>query len=354
MGQYPLEQVNSAPQVRTQSLWKAFSSLVETDFITGWRDDRRLPLLRYLLSGRLGKVKAIYLEAATSTSSETDLLFLLIAKCLRIPIGIYIRDGFPLFQMTDTLSFKHRLLIKAWHVSIWAYFRLADALFFPSQGLAEAFGLTPERYQLLPPGLRDLASDQQVPAPRRLLYAGGVSNYVYQGIFRLFEALDRLQPDFPDLQLLLVCRKHEVESLSAWRDRSWLRILHLDAEGLASLRDEVELAVLPLNRTPYADLAMPVKLLDYLSMGKPVLASDAPTIKAFIENHDVGLAVACSADDFETALRYCFSHPEQLEHWAARARALAHEGHRWEDRAAQVLGALLGPNWRETLPQADS
>jgi hypothetical protein len=209
LGQYPLDQLNSAPKVRTYNLYHATKELVDTDFITGTRSSRRWPLLKYLFSGKLFKVNAVYLESATSTSSVTDIIFLIIAKIVGKPIGIYIRDAYPLFGLTGKSSLKTKLLEAGWHTSILFYKLLANILFFPTESLAKVFN--PVKYDMLPPGGTTASYREFNGAEKGILYSGGVSERY--GTTQLLEAVEILAEKHKDIRLFFVCRKEETKSL---------------------------------------------------------------------------------------------------------------------------------------------
>src|SRR3990167_8260368 len=199
LGQYPLDKLDAAPKIRTYYLWKALENLAEVTFITGTRQSRRWPLLKLILAGNLKRFDAVYLEAATSTSMETDLLLLVLLKLAGIPIGIYIRDAYPLFGLTLVRNPKEWLLNKAWFISQWAYQRLADILFFPTQSLAECFDFPSKA--LLPPAARmGLVSEPFLGPFDTLLYAGHLSDE--NGWPLLKSAMELIHAKNPKIKLL--------------------------------------------------------------------------------------------------------------------------------------------------------
>jgi len=340
LGQYPLEALTSAPKVRTFMLHQALQELAEVDFITGTRRSRRWPLLKYLLSGRLFRVQAVYLEAATSTSMEVDILLLLIARIWRIPMGIFIRDAHPLFQMIDSRPWKHKLLILGWHLSIWCYKKLAQTLYYPSASFASLFSGGPQQHVVLPPGGRQLAFEPLPHSGRRyILYAGGLTG-IYGGVSQALQAVKELSPAHPELRFLCVCRPEEAVTLQAWKHEPWLEIQHLDTEGILAYQSQIYLSVICLQQDPYSDLALPLKLFDYLALGKPVLATPCHEMQQFIEAHQVGLIAQTSAD-FKLQIQRLLDDETLANEMGQRATELIHNAHSWSHRAQTILDTLL-------------
>lgn len=340
LGQYDLTHLDSAPKVRTAALYRALTQIAQVDFISAYRAQRRPQLWKYLLAGHLKEVDAIYLEAATSTSMEVDFLLLFLARLLKKPIGIFIRDAHPLFGMIKRNSIKNRLLILSWHISIWLYQRLASVLYFPSERFSKLFAKQEHKACILPPGGNKLPFIPLNPQSRTLLYVGGLGA-IYSGIFELFAALNDLYQTEPKLKLICVCRPKELDFIQDWLNAPWLDVRHLESAEIPALRSEVLAAVVPLGPGAYADLALPVKLFDYLALGRPILASNHLSIREFVQHHQVGLISESQHEDFKQALEHLFTNPQEAKNWAQNAYETIHQEHSWEHRAQTILQTLL-------------
>ena len=340
LGQYELEHIDSAPKVRTYALFQELTKISRLTFITGYRSSRRWPLLRFLCSGKLSEIDAVYLEAATSTSMEVDFLILILARLMNKPVGIFIRDAFPMFNIIEKSSLKHRCLIILWRLSLWMYQNLATVLYYPSERFSQLFTNKKQKSIVLPPGGRQIPMIPLDKTSKTLLYVGGLGP-VYAGIIELFKAIDRVFSYEPKIRLICVCRKKELESIQEWLQRPWLDIRHLQTHEIPQLRDEVLATVISLNPSAYADLALPVKIFDYLSFGRPILASNSLSIAEFIKTHQVGMISECNGEAFKEAIDYLFSEPDILDSWAKNAIEQIQKAHSWEHRAEEILKTLL-------------
>lgn len=339
LGQYPLDNINSAPKVRTYNFYQNFKDLVDTDFITGTRRSRRLPLLKYIFSGKLFKVDFIYLESATSTSMETDILLLLIAKFFRIPIGIYIRDAFPIFNLIEQNTIKNKLMVIGWYISIWVYKLMASRLFFPTDSLAKAFRNI-KKYKLLPPGGISRSYEDIIPEHKGILYSGGLSP-IYD-INLLIKSIEKVYRKHNTMKLYFICRENEInqEIKNLIFDKPWIEIKHYNIDEIYELRNKIYLSIIPLAALPYGDVAIPVKLFDYMSLGRPIIATDRKETTIFFEENIVGLICKTNFEDMANKIEYLFDNYDLAVKLGKNAYNVLNEKHLWKHRAEEVIRIL--------------
>ena len=65
----------------------------------------------------------------------------------------------------------------------------------------------------------------------------------------------------------------------------------LDKEELAKYLISADALVLPMKRCPYPDASFPIKLLDYLSCGKPILCCANGYIGELLTRYRAGLVI---------------------------------------------------------------
>ena len=331
LGQYPLDKLDAAPKIRTHYLWLALQNYAEVTFITGTRQSRRWPLLKLILAGNLKRFDAVYLEAATSTSMETDLLLLSLLKVAKVPIGIYIRDAYPLFGLTLVRNPKEWLLNKTWFISQWAYQRLADILFFPTQSLADCFDFKAK--ELLPPATRMGLVSEVFPGPfDTLLYAGHLSDE--NGWPLLKAAMELIHTKNPQIRLLALTPTVTSEQYP------WLDIRRGVLEDILADLPRIAAALIPRPQTDYNHLAIPVKLMDYLSLGLPIVSTDCKEMAMLINGHDLGWIVSFVPEDFALACLDIFDDIEKRTTFSQQSVQFI-QVNRWEDRAEVILNTLL-------------
>ena len=97
-----------------------------------------------------------------------------------------------------------------------------------------------------------------------------------------------------------------------------------------------DVAILPWRKSPWTEAANPIKLKEYLALGKPVVSTSA---FSEIEKYLDLICVADTPEEFSRniANAVCDNSPEQI---AARRKRVEHTS--WDSKAEEVLAAVLG------------
>jgi glycosyltransferase involved in cell wall biosynthesis len=118
------------------------------------------------------------------------------------------------------------------------------------------------------------------------------------------------------------------------------------AEGseIDALLPRVRASVTPRRRSPYNDLAVPIKVLDYLGFGRPLLVTDTHETSAIVREADCGIIVPDTVDALRGGIVAVMDAPiSRISAWGAAARAYA-ERNSWERRAARIVDLLTTPS----------
>ena len=109
----------------------------------------------------------------------------------------------------------------------------------------------------------------------------------------LLEAIRLANRRKPLVSLTVVCRKDEYERqpLAVKEELAALqvRVEHVSGEALDRLYAEMDFAFIPRRRSEYNDFSVPVKLVDYLSSGLPIVATACSAQKRLIEADGYGV-----------------------------------------------------------------
>jgi hypothetical protein len=337
---YPLDRGRWGPTVRIGHLRDELERLVDLDVVTGYRWDRRRALARYAVSGRLRGLDGIYVESSSFLPAEVDLAFLGLARALGIPVLTFVRDAYQLFpDEYPPGSLRQRVGATAFRTVLRALGAVSTQLAFPTRGLARVVLGDAADAALLPPGAPHPADVPRRPDACRLLYVGD-ARLPGHGAGRLVEAVARARDRGATVELTLVCRAGQ-EPPAPRPD--WMRIERAEGDAIHALLPDVVACVIPRPRSPYNDLALPVKLFEYLAYARPLLVTDCPEQAAVVRDAGAGLVVgdAVSALADGIALLATAS-ADQLDDWSARARAAALEA-TWRSRAEQIVGLLAQP-----------
>jgi glycosyltransferase involved in cell wall biosynthesis len=110
------------------------------------------------------------------------------------------------------------------------------------------------------------------------------------------------------------------------------------AEALADVR----VCVIPFRIGPYTNLAVPLKLFDYLGYGKPIVATECTETARILAPTEAGILVTDTSAALADAIVRVLTDDDLANRLAHRARALAQApGMSWDARAQTVLTSLL-------------
>jgi glycosyltransferase involved in cell wall biosynthesis len=334
---YPLDAGLWGPTVRITHLRDQLARLVDLDVIDGYRSGRRPRLWRYALSGRMRRLDGIYVESSTFLPAESDVAFLGLARALGISVVTYVRDAYqldPEYYPRDTL--KRRVGAAAFRPAMRALRAVSSRMAFPTAGLAAAVMGSDAGAVLLPPGAPPPVDVRRLPDARRILYVGDARLPVH-GADRLITAIEMARGAGADVELDVVTRPGQDPGPP---HPPWLRVHRAEGPAIHALLPNVVATVIPRPRSRYNDLALPIKLFDYLSYGRPVLATNCAEQARVVTDAGAGLVMgddpAAIADGI---VRLAAASPEQVARWSAHATAAALAAS-WEDRARRIVDVL--------------
>jgi glycosyltransferase involved in cell wall biosynthesis len=228
---------------------------------------------------------------------------------------VHARDGDTRFPLLANL----RGIVSAWLLYKWILPR-CDHAFVQSARMKQdisAHGIAPESLTPVPMGI-DL-QDMPPPAPRA--QAGGAADTVlgYLGalnadrrIDMLIDMLAELRRGNHPVRLLLVGDAYEPADREALQQRA--RNLGIESyleitgnlprlEALARMRT-VDIALSPYFPTPMFLSTSPTKLVEYLALGLPVVASQHPEQRAILSESGAGICAPWGARHFARSVRW--------------------------------------------------
>lgn len=335
LGMFDLTRLKAAMAVRIHNLHLALQPLTPTLLLSGSRKTRSQAVRQFLRQGGLSQARAIYVEASTSAANPSDLWFLWQAHRAGIPIVIFIPDGYQLFpEIFPRVGLKVKLLDWGWQISLRLYQRTADCLLFPSQGLADCFPNRPFT-ALLPPG--GLASRPQSPItwhPPTISYMGGTS-YRY-GSDLLLEAMAQVVTVYPEARCLFISHESSYLDSHPHRRAPWLTVTQADFTQLPEMMAQTSVTVIPLRQNRYNNLAVPVKLFDYISFGRPVVATAGQETAHWIERLGCGLLCQDNAQELAQGIIHLLQNRSQAEAMGQAGYNAVQNEHSWPHRAAAL------------------
>jgi glycosyltransferase involved in cell wall biosynthesis len=235
----------------------------------------------------------------------------------------------------------------------------ADAVVVPSPVIAAALerrGVATDRIQVIPNGA-DLPPPTPRPADapaRYLLYFGALQPW--QGLDTALRALARLT-DLEDLELVVCASVHRRKAKPYRKVAARLGVdervrwqFALSGDELAPWREHAVASLAPLRDCSrnVAQGCAPLKVLESMASGVPVLASDLPVVRDLVDDGEQGLLVAPDRPgELARAVRTLLDFPERATTMGAAGRARVSERFSWEASVAALgdLYASLERGW---------
>jgi glycosyltransferase involved in cell wall biosynthesis len=97
------------------------------------------------------------------------------------------------------------------------------------------------------------------------------------------------------------------------------------------------LAISPLRVNPYNDLAMPVKLFDYMSFGRPLVVTTCHDTAALVNELEAGLVVEDTVDSLAQGIIRLLEAPGLAARLGRNGYQAIQTAHSWPHRAAWLL-----------------
>lgn len=175
-----------------------------------------------------------------------------------------------------------------------------------------------------------------------LFYHGNVQPN--RGLVELVEAMDLLR-DLPDVRLLIVGGGHEWSRLEKLvQEKSLVQVIlkpgvpYNQIPGWIACAD---LCVVPLPDHPWWRVSSPLKLMEYLAMGKPVLLTDMQAHRAVIPADEDAFYVAqCHPQDFAAGVRRSLKERHRFAELSEKGRRKAIAELTWQKQALILKGYL--------------
>jgi len=346
----------SASGLRPQRMLQAFKHLgYEVDLVAGYSAERKRCISTVKKNIKQGKIYSfVYSESSTMPTVLTDphhlplhpmmdWFFLRFCKKNNIPVGLFYRDIYWLFESygKELSPIKKAVAKSAYWFDLWVYQQTLSKLYLPSKEMGSYVPkVNAAIFEALPPGHTSpeancLKSPGDQSSPLELFYVGGMSSH-YQ-LHVLFEAVC----ESPQVNLTVCTREAEWENVREEYPvlSQNIRIIHK-----AGVEMEVELqssgvAVLFVKPQEYWEFASPVKLYEYLGFSKPILASEGTLAGQFVDENHVGWTIPYEKISVIKLLKQLASDPSLISDKQEYLEKVAPQ-HSWQARAQQVIKDL--------------
>jgi glycosyltransferase involved in cell wall biosynthesis len=262
----------------------------------------------------------------------------IVARTERDYVTVYEVNGLPSIELPFLYPLIPPALLERIQELEQRCLEAADVIITPSRITRQRL---PERAIVVPNGADLRAPSPPPPATNYLLYFGALQPW--QGVDTALRALARL----PHELSLVICASVHARRAKPYRKLAeHLGIEHrvewhfaLAEDELAAYREHALLSLAPLKDCSRNALqgCAPLKILESMAAGVPVVASNLPAVRELIEDGTHGKLVAPDRPgELARAIRVLLDHPERRAAMGGAARSRIEQRFTWEASVAQL------------------
>lgn len=351
---YSFATMENAPKVRAYNMYNALKLVAEPVFVMGnplgiinllkenisgiplpKLQSRLIPELEFIIKKH--SIDYVYIESLAASLYSFDYFFLNYIKKKGIPIFPFIRDLYWKYKGTLQESWRQKIWFKHCDKELTWYQDNATGLLFPSQEMADTIDFN-NKYILPPAGDPSRCLNQTLPNNQNITFIGGIS--IKTGVDILANAMNYVVKEFPNSRCNIVGtgnsemikRLKGFDFLDFFPDKNYFDIPEILAQSY--------LTVIPHPSIPHNDFAIPVKLFDYMSSGRPVVSTDCPSMAHFIKENDIGIITTDNPKDLAKGIIYLLDNPNVAQKYGNNALCAIKEKHSWQHRARTLINIM--------------
>ncbi|MDH5716666.1 MAG: glycosyltransferase [Spirochaetia bacterium] len=343
----------SASQIRPQKMIEAFRDIgYDLKIVMGKAADRKKTINEIKKEIKMGKkYEFLYSESSTMPTLLTEwhhlplhpfLDFSLFKLCKKnkIPVGLFYRDIYWMFDQykKDVSLLKRMISILFYRYDLKKYRKFVNILFFPSNKMFKYIKNYPiSRMYELPPGvIKDKFFYKKIKKNNiKLLYVGGIG-----GLYDISKILIAVST-MKNIKLYVCTRKMEWE-VYKHKYRNYLcnvEIFHISGKELDNLYKKSDIALACFDEVEYRNFAMPMKLFEYLSYGKPIIASKNTAVGDFVKKYKIGWCIPYKENSIKKVLENILSKPTLITNYRNNSKKIIVDN-TWISRAERVSQVL--------------
>ena len=348
---YSIDRMDNAPKIRAYNMYHALESIAEVTLISSpvldygihkfigskiKRWDILFSIYKRMLSEMIHLIKKneidyVYIEAFASSLHGFDYIFLNMLVKREIKIFPFLRDLFWLYPEglnRDTRSDKYCQREYNW------YLKNATALLYPTKIMADTVDF-PEKYALPPAGDPSRCLNPEIPDNKNMTFVGGI--YPKMGINLLVEAMGIVVEDHPDAHCTIVGHGDE-KIINRWKNKNYVTFMtDKTYKDIPHILSETYATVLPWLIIPHNDITVPLKLFDYMSSGRPIVATNCRGMANFIKENDIGIITDDNPESLAEGISKLLNNRDLAVRYGRNAFLAVKNKHSWVHRARELI-----------------
>lgn len=180
-----------------------------------------------------------------------------------------------------------------------------------------------------------LSNSNETARSRSVNYVGTICGS--QGIIEMVRALE-----FTDANLVLAGKFTTSEDFDLAKSmKGWAQVVYrgqVDRSEVAKILTESAAGLVLYHPGPNHDYARPNKLFEYMAAGLPVIASNFPLWKEFIEKNKCGICVnPLNPEEIAAAIRWVLQNPIEADSMGRNGLNAVLEKYNWESERNKLI-----------------
>jgi glycosyltransferase involved in cell wall biosynthesis len=232
-----------------------------------------------------------------------------------------------------------------------------------TESFADLAQLPSDRTLIVPNGT-DPARFRWVPPPQTPVVGLVSGADPGRGIENLIEAVRQARADVPDLRLRMALaatsapsRSYLEELRASCAGDRWIDIVSLAYDEVPAFLAATSIVAVPHPPGEYMDAILPVKLLDSMMSGRPLVVTPRIETKRIVQHHEAGeVASGDMPADMAAAIVRLAGDPDRSARLGQNGRAAAGQHYDWSILSERITRRLTGvnPDVASSLPDRRS
>lgn len=334
----------SGSSVRPKKMYEAFNNMgIKVKLLEGQQNrkyERWKRVIKYFKEIKKNSYDACYVEPPSGPIFNLcdHLLMIYISKIKKIPVGVFYRDAFwKLSEHYSKEGLKAKLIVLM-HKFDWKVIKyVSKVLYVPSKTFSDYFEF--DNKVILMPGAEKI-EDLAVGEDNTFIYVGGVD-----GLYGSSLLLDSFKMAYEKnnlIRLNLVCRE-ENDVIRKYKNEEWLN-LFIGKSGkneLKEIYDKSKYSIVTLLPGVYSNLAVPIKLFEYISYEKPIVSTNCLEIEKIIKNYNIGKIANANKESLSKVILDMVNNDNEYKEYKDNIRNNVLKNELWENRVIRVMETLI-------------
>ena len=203
----------------------------------------------------------------------------------------------------------------------------------------EEYGVKSEKISIIPNGVDLSLFEKAIKTnPRKIIFTGAM--YFHRGLDILLEAAPKIIKEVSDAKFVLIGSGAEMENLKQMvQEKNLQENIEfkgwIDRKNIPKNISDAVVGIGPLRLTDVTKGALPIKVLEYMASGLPIIAKTGTVPKEILTNNENGFLVNDSSDLAEKII-YLLKNEELTESMGKKSIAMVQK-FSWEQVVKDIL-----------------